>query len=67
MIVARQTCRQPEMRSSFNQLLVNLSLLDTLFLAMSTWDYSAVKVFHYEPQVRKDFLELAMGTKFFLC
>jgi hypothetical protein len=23
-----------------------------MFLTMSTWDYSAVKVFHYEPQVK---------------
>jgi hypothetical protein len=23
-----------------------------MFLTMSTWDYSAVKVFHYEPQVQ---------------
>jgi hypothetical protein len=37
---------QPEMRSSFNQLLVALAVLDSLYVATGIVDYSVVKVTH---------------------
>ncbi|XP_023346387.1 FMRFamide receptor isoform X2 [Eurytemora carolleeae] len=42
---------KPEMKSSFNQLLITLSILDLCYLIMTVWDYSAIKVFKYEPVV----------------
>ena len=44
----RQTIvRQPEMRSSFNQLLVVLAVLDTVFLVTSIWDFSFMKIYEF--------------------
>ena len=36
--------RSPEMRSSFNQLLVALSVIDSLYVITGIVDYSLVKV-----------------------
>ena len=48
----RQTIvRQPEMRSSFNQLLVVLALLDTVFLVTSIWDSSFMKIYEFNSEI----------------
>ena len=36
--------RRPQMRSSFNSLLLKLVVLDTLFLVTCIWDHSCMKV-----------------------
>jgi len=50
-VAAVVVLRSPEMRSSFNQLLVALSVIDSLYVITGIVDYSLVKVFQLHPLI----------------